>query len=199
LILAMGRLTRQKGFDLLLDAFQRSGLAENGWHLAILGEGLERYALVEQATALGVSQALALPGRVSDIGRFLASADIFVLSSRYEGFPNALLEAMQMGRACVSFNCLSGPSDLIVNDRNGFLIPAEDIEELSVALQRLAANPVLRSRLGGQASEVTKQFSPAKIYGDWLRLIDDMAAQAPKRLLFSWFRRVRGTLNRKSE
>jgi glycosyltransferase involved in cell wall biosynthesis len=189
LILAMGRLTRQKGFDLLLDAFQRSRLAERGWHLTILGEGIERHALVERASALGVLQSLVLPGRVGDIGQLLASADIFVLSSRYEGFPNALLEAMQMGRACVSFDCPSGPSDLIVNDRNGFLIPAEDIEELSGALQRLASDPVLRSRLGAQASEVIEQFSPAKIYGKWLRLIDETFARLQQRSLIPSVRR----------
>ena len=176
LVLAMGRLARQKGFDLLLEAFHRSRLAEHKWRLAIIGEGPEREALVGQATSLGIAEALTLPGYVSDIGGWLVSSDIFVLSSRYEGFPNALLEAMQMGRACVSFDCPSGPRDLVANGRSGLLVPAEDVEGLSTALQRLAADPDLRLRLGQQACVVAEQFAPARIYGKWLRLLDAMAA-----------------------
>ena len=182
LILAMGRLTRHTGFDLLLAAFHRSGLMENGWRLVILGEGAERDALVEQADALGIAGALTLPGHVHDIGRWLALADIFVLSSRYEGFPNALLEAMQMGQACVSFDCPSGPRDLVVDDRNGFLVPAEDVESLSEALRRLAADPGLRLRLGAEASKVSEHFSPAKVYGKWMCLIDAVATGNTKAL-----------------
>ena len=110
LILAIGRMTEQKGFDLLLDAFHRSDLAQKGWHLTILGEGPERSALEQQATKLGVADAVSLPGFV-DVGQWLGQSDIFVLSSRYEGFPNALMEAMQMHRACVSFDVLAAPAN----------------------------------------------------------------------------------------
>src|SRR5215831_5231655 len=177
LICAMGRLGPEKGFDLLLDAFGRSGLIEDRWRLEIMGEGGERDALSRRAEALGITQALSLPGRIDGIGPRLAAADIFVLSSRYEGFPNALLEAMQMGKACVSFDCPSGPRDLIEDGRNGLLVPAEDVDGLSAALKRLARDVDLRRRLGAEAAGVVEQFSPARVYGRWLSLIDAVATR----------------------
>ena len=181
LVLAIGRLAEQKGFDLLLDAFYRSGLARTGWHLAILGEGPERLALEQQATALGMAEAVTFPGFV-DVGQWLRRADLFVLSSRYEGFPNAMMEAMQMQCACISFDCPSGPRDLIENDRNGLLVPPQDVAALSEALQRLAADPALRSRLGAEASKVNERFSPALVYAKWLNLIDEVASGTTKTL-----------------
>jgi glycosyltransferase involved in cell wall biosynthesis len=175
-ICAMGRLGPEKGFDLLLDAFGRSGLIMDGWRLEIMGEGGERDVLSRRAEALGILQALSLPGRIDGIGPRLAAADIFVLSSRYEGFPNALLEAMQMGKACVSFDCQSGPRDLIEDGRNGLLVPAEDVDGLSAALKRLASDAGLRRRLGAEAASVVEQFSPVRVYGRWLGLIDAVAA-----------------------
>jgi glycosyltransferase involved in cell wall biosynthesis len=176
LVLAIGRLAKQKGFDLLLEAFHRAGLAERQWRLAIVGEGPERDALMQQAASLGIAGALTLPGHVNDIGRWLALSDIFALSSRYEGFPNALLEAMQMGRACAAFDCPSGPRDLLAADAAGLLVPPGDIDALSAALQRLAGDSALRDRLGRRAAIVAEQLAPARIYGKWLGLIDAVAA-----------------------
>jgi glycosyltransferase involved in cell wall biosynthesis len=174
-ILAIGRFEKQKGFDLLLDAFHRSGLMQMGWRVTILGTGPERSALEQQATELGIASALTMPGFV-DVAPWLKQADLFVLSSRFEGFPNVLVEAMQMRRACISFACPSGPRDLIENNRNGLLVPAEDVDGLSEALRRLAADPVLRHQLGNEASKVAERFSPAKVYGRWSGLIDAVAA-----------------------
>ena len=173
-ILAIGRFEKQKGFDLLLKAFHRSGLMRKGWSLAILGEGPERSALEQQAAELGIAPALTMPGFV-DVTPWLKQADLFVLSSRFEGFPNVLVEAMQMRRACISFACPSGPRDLIENNRNGLLVPVEDVDGLSEALNRLAADPELRDRLGAEASRVSERFSPALVYGKWLSLIDAVA------------------------
>ncbi len=175
-ILAIGRLAKQKGFDLLLDAFHRSGLIQMGWSLTILGIGPERSALEQQAARLGISRAVTMPGFV-DVTPWLKQADLFVLSSRFEGFPNVLVEAMQMRRACISFACPSGPRELIESNRNGVLVPVEDINGLSEALQRLAADPDLRDRLGAEASRVSERFSPALVYGRWLSLIDAVATQ----------------------
>jgi glycosyltransferase involved in cell wall biosynthesis len=175
-ILAIGRLEKQKGFDLLLDAFHRSGLMQKGWTLAILGNGPERSALEQQAAELRIAPALTMPGFV-DVAPWLKQTDLFVLSSRFEGFPNVLVEAMQMRRACISFACPSGPGDLVENNRNGLLIPAEDVDGLSEALKRLAVDPNLRDRLGAEASRVSERFSPALVYGRWLSLIDAVARQ----------------------
>jgi glycosyltransferase involved in cell wall biosynthesis len=139
--------------------------------------------LKQQATKLGVADVVLLPGFVG-VGQWLNRSEIFVLSSRFEGFPNALMEAMQMRRACVSFDCPSGPRDLIENGRNGLLIPPQDVTALSEALQRLAADPVLRCHLGLEASKIDEQFSPALVYGKWLRLIDAVSARRPALLRY---------------
>jgi len=180
-VLAIGRLNEQKGFDLLLDAFCRSGLVRAGWRLIVLGEGPERPALQQQATALGIADVVGFPGFV-EVGQWLRRADIFVMSSRYEGFPNALMEAMQMHRACISFDCPSGPRDLIENDRDGLLVAPQDVAALSEALQRLAADPALRSRLGAEASKIGERFSAASVYAKWLDLIDSVASKSSKKL-----------------
>jgi GalNAc-alpha-(1->4)-GalNAc-alpha-(1->3)-diNAcBac-PP-undecaprenol alpha-1,4-N-acetyl-D-galactosaminyltransferase len=176
LILAIGRLIRQKGFDLLFEAFHRSRLFESGWHLTVLGEGIERWSLTQQAAKLGIAEALALPGRVDDVGRWLKRADLFVLSSRYEGFPNALMEAMQLGLPCISFDCPSGPREMIEDNGNGCLVPAEDIDGLSEALRRLAIDVDLRRRLAAEATKISDRFSPAIVYKRWLQLIDAVFA-----------------------
>jgi glycosyltransferase involved in cell wall biosynthesis len=180
-VLAIGRLNEQKGFDLLLDAFHRAGLKQAGWHLVILGEGPARPDLEQQAAALGLADAVTFPGFV-EVGQWLRRADVFVLSSRYEGFPNALMEAMQMQRACISFDCPSGPRDLIENNRDGLLVPPLDVAALSEALQRLAADSALRSRLGAEASKVGERFSAASVYAKWLNLIDAVASETTEKL-----------------
>lgn len=174
-VLAIGRLAEQKGFDLLLEAFHRAGLAAAGWRLVILGAGPERAALEQQARTLGIGDKVMFPGFV-DIGPFLRNADLFVMSSRYEGFPNALMEAMQVGLPCISFDCPSGPRDLIKNEQNGLLVPPQDVSALTAALVRMAADPELRKRLGAAASGVNERYSQARIYGKWLALLDDIAA-----------------------
>ena len=177
LILGIGRLTKQKGFDLLIDAFFRSRLPRQGWHLAILGEGEERQALLKQAADLGIADSVTLPGYVANVGSWLEQTEIFVLSSRYEGFPNALIEAMQMGRACISFDCLSGPRDLLAGGRHGILVPAEDVVGLSAALRDLAGDAERRLSLGGRARSATGWLAPSRIYGKWIDLFDAAAAR----------------------
>jgi GalNAc-alpha-(1->4)-GalNAc-alpha-(1->3)-diNAcBac-PP-undecaprenol alpha-1,4-N-acetyl-D-galactosaminyltransferase len=174
-ILAMGRLTEQKGFDLLLRAFHQSDLIRHGWRLAILGDGAQFTTLQQQAASLGIANAVTLPGYVSAIGPWLGQAEIFVLSSRYEGFPNVLMEAMQVGRACISFDCPSGPRELIKAGINGCLVPAEDVAALAASIRRMAFDPGLRSRLGAEATKVNERFSPEVIYSGWLRLLDARA------------------------
>jgi GalNAc-alpha-(1->4)-GalNAc-alpha-(1->3)-diNAcBac-PP-undecaprenol alpha-1,4-N-acetyl-D-galactosaminyltransferase len=173
---AMGRLVQQKGFDLLLKAFHQSGLADERWHLAILGKGPEQEALRLQARALGLAEVLTLPGFVSDPDVWLRQADFFVLPSRFEGFPNALLEAMQAGVPSISFDCPSGPRELIEDGVNGCLVPAEDVDALSAAMRRLGHDPDLRKRLGAEAIKVNQRFDSERVYSRWLQLMDSVVA-----------------------
>lgn len=170
-ILAMGRLDPQKGFDLLLRAFARSQLAKAGWCLTILGEGPERLPLEQLARELELNGSVGLPGVVRDPESHMRRGAIFALSSRYEGFPNALLEAMGMGMAVVSYDCESGPSELIRHNANGLLLPPENIDALSQALVDLAVDPARRHRLGTAALEVRHRYAIDTVLEQWEVLI----------------------------
>ena len=172
IILGIGRLARQKGFDLLLRAFARTRLADNGWRVVILGEGEDRKALSQLSDDLGVSGSVEMPGHVTDVSGWIARSRIFALPSRYEGFPNALLEAMQLGTACVSFDCPSGPRDLIEDGVNGLLVPAEDVDALTEALRQLALDQPLRERLAREAAKVSETFAADRIYRLWTEALD---------------------------
>jgi glycosyltransferase involved in cell wall biosynthesis len=167
LILATGRLGLEKGYDVLLSAFARSGLAGRGARLVILGEGAERAALEAQVRALGLEQAVSMPGRVSDPESWMARCAIFVMPSRYEGFPNALLEAMAMGCAALAADCDSGPRELIRHGENGLLVPVGDEEATARAMKQLFDDAALRERLGRAAVEVRDRFSQEKIMRRW--------------------------------
>lgn len=172
-IIAVGRLQRQKGFDLAIEAMARIADARPDWRLIILGEGPLRGDLEALRDRLGLADRVLLPGRVPDPGPWLARADIFVMSSRSEGFPNALCEAMAAGLAVVSTDCPSGPSDIITPGQNGLLVPPEDIEALATTLAELTGSAELRSRLALAAPGITERFAPERI----LRLWDDLLAQ----------------------
>ena len=171
-ILGIGRLARQKGFDLLLRAFASTGLADKGWRVVILGEGEDRKALAQLSDDLGVSGSVELPGHVTGVAGWIARSGIFALPSRYEGFPNALLEAMQLGTASVSFDCPSGPRDLIEHGVNGLLVQAEDVVALADALGQLALDPPLRVRLGREAAKVSETFAADRVYRLWTEALD---------------------------
>jgi GalNAc-alpha-(1->4)-GalNAc-alpha-(1->3)-diNAcBac-PP-undecaprenol alpha-1,4-N-acetyl-D-galactosaminyltransferase len=164
---AMGRLAYQKGFDFLIDAFARAAEGQPNWSLEILGEGPERRRLEEQIHARGLEPRVRLHGWISDPATVLRTCDAFVLSSRFEGFPNALLEAMALGLPAISFDCPSGPADIIRHEVDGLLVPAGDVPALATAIRRLLADEQLRSRLGAEATGVVERFSSARYFARW--------------------------------
>jgi len=174
LIVSVGRLDRQKGHDVLIHAFARSGASQKGWQLVILGEGPERSSLEELASRLGIGHAVLMPGVVREPADWLHKAKIFVLPSRYEGFPNALLEAMACGCAVIAADCPSGPADIVRDNENGLLVPREDVLALSAAMGRLMEDEALRARLGQQALAVRSHFSQANIMAQWENLIESV-------------------------
>ncbi len=170
-ILAMGRLERQKGFDLLIRAFTLVAPARPEWDLTILGEGSERDALAGEISRAGLSTRITLPGRDPDAIGALRRADLFVLSSRYEGFPNALCEAMACGVPVISFDCPSGPADIVRDGVDGRLVPAEDVDALAEAMTELTGNAPLRLALGAKATEVAARYSVERLARRWERVL----------------------------
>jgi GalNAc-alpha-(1->4)-GalNAc-alpha-(1->3)-diNAcBac-PP-undecaprenol alpha-1,4-N-acetyl-D-galactosaminyltransferase len=171
LIVAVGRLARQKGFDLLVRAFSQVAADFPRWSVAILGEGAERDNLLQLCGELSVSDRVVLVGQVADIDSWLARAAVVVQPSRFEGFPNAVLEAMGMGTAVISADCPSGPSELIEDGANGRLVPVEDVAALATALRQLLAEPDLRARFGREATKVRERFHPDRIMAEWNRCL----------------------------
>lgn len=170
-VVAMGRLVRQKGFDLLIEAFARCAEQHPEWSLVILGEGEERSNLESLLAAKGLQDRVRLAGQVPYPGQTLGQADLFVLSSRFEGFPNALMEAMACKLAVISTDCPSGPRDIVRDGVDGLLIPPDDIYALAKGMDRLMANPAERQRLGACAMEVIERFSIEKIMSMWDELL----------------------------
>ncbi len=166
-IVAMGRLERQKGFDLLIDAFSRIAAKCGEWTLEILGEGPQRGELERLIEGHSLRSRVTLAGWIAEPESVLRQADLFVLSSRYEGFPNALLEAMACGLPVVSFDCPSGPAEIVRHDVDGLLVPADDVDALSAAIERLISNPQQRLRLADRAPDVLERFSTERFFAQW--------------------------------
>ena len=167
----MGRMNRVKGFDLLIAAFAPLAVRHPEWQLQIWGEGEERAKLLETVNRLGLADRISLPGATRSPFEQLCVADLFVLSSRTEGFPVALCEAMACGLPVVSFDCESGPREVIRDGLDGVLVPAGNVAELTLAMDRLMTDTKLRSQLAGRAPEVLDRFCVEKIMKSWDQFI----------------------------
>jgi glycosyltransferase involved in cell wall biosynthesis len=171
-LLAVGRYVPQKGFDLLIDSFSSLANRFPDWELVIAGEGPERERLQTMLEGRPWRNRVSLTGPVGNIGDWYASADIFVLSSRFEGFPNTLLEAMAHGVAVVASDCPTGPRALIDDGVNGLLVLPDEPAALAAALERLMADEQLRFKLGESAQEARKRFSVQAIANLWTNIVE---------------------------
>ncbi|MES9994700.1 glycosyltransferase [Desulfovibrio aminophilus] len=171
-IACLGRLEREKGFDVLLRAFALSAQERPGWRLAIYGEGSERANLERLRDDLGLSGRVFLPGVTDAPQAVLREADVFVLPSRYEGFPNALAEAMAQ-RLAVLATETAGSAAIVRHGRDGLLVPPGDERALARELARLMDDGALRARLAANASEVLERFIPEGILDQWEQLLSD--------------------------
>ena len=169
-ILALGRLVPQKGFDYLIDAFASSHAKDNV-DLLICGEGEEREKLQAMIDERGMSDKIILKGNVENPFAYYARADFYVLSSRHEGFPNILIEALACGCPCISFDCKTGPNEIIRNGENGLLVEAENVSALAEAMDRLDNDKALQTLFRKNANKSVAHLSPKVIAQKWVDLI----------------------------
>jgi glycosyltransferase involved in cell wall biosynthesis len=166
-VVAVGRLTHQKGFDLLLRAFAQIAARHADWSVAIIGEGEERENLTQLRSDLHLDGRVQFVGQISDVVKWMLDAGLVVQPSRFEGFPNVVLESMGLGAAVISADCRSGPSELIQDGVNGRLVPVEDVDALAIAMAELMANPNERARLGQAAHSVRERFRQDTVMNLW--------------------------------
>lgn len=179
-ICAVGRLTYQKGFSLLVDAFAQALPDFPGWQLHIWGSGPDQAELEQQITELGLSGSIFLHGISPHPVGWIDDADLFVLSSRYEGFPNALGEAMAAGLPVIATACDFGPAEMIEHGESGWLVRNEDPLALAAGLKHLMANGALRTRLGGGAARSVKRYAPTVVFRQWDNLVRKLLGPRPE-------------------
>ena len=165
-ILNVARHDEKKGLDHLLRAF--AAMKQPGWDLVLCGDGPKRDALVKLAGDLGIADRVHFKGTVRDLSPLHSEAGIFAFSSLWEGFPNALGEAMVSGIPCVSYDCPTGPADLIEDGVNGRLVQVGDWLYLAHVLDELASNPIQAITLGKRAAELYEQLNTTAIANRYL-------------------------------
>ena len=171
-VVTVARLVPQKGIDVLIRALAQTVGAARDWTLTLVGDGPEREALERQVQQAGLQEQVQFLGFRSDPQTFLLQAGVFVLPSRFEGMPNALLEAMAAGLAVVVTDASPGPLEVVVNGVSGLVVPTDDPSALADALDRLAADPPLRERLGVAARNTLRQSDWPVVGPIWESLVD---------------------------
>jgi glycosyltransferase involved in cell wall biosynthesis len=177
LVVATGRLTRQKGFDVLIEAHTRALRAGMKHKLAIIGEGPERGALEASIERLGVRDSVSLLGFRKNPYTIMARADVFCLASRYEGYPLVLMEALALGVPIISTDCVSGPSEVLAGGRYGELVPVEAPDALAAALCNHLRDPSRLRRVGELGPGRARELDPDR---NALRYLEILAGLRPR-------------------
>jgi glycosyltransferase involved in cell wall biosynthesis len=173
-VIGMGRLVEQKGFDILIRAFARVANAHPGWSLDIWGEGELRGELERLIAQCGMTGRITLPGRTQCPLEAICRSDLFVLSSRYEGMPMVLGEAMAAGTTVIAFDCPTGPANMIRHGVDGLLVAPGDEDGLVAAVDRLMGNPAERARLASRAPEVLERYALPRVMAMWETLVSEL-------------------------
>lgn len=173
-VMAMGRLASQKGFDLLLPAFAQVAHSFPDWGLVILGEGPDRPLLETMIEDLNLRGRIRLAGVLHQQYAALKQADLFVLSSRHEGFGNVLVEAMACGLPVIATECWAISPDIVHHGVDGLLVPIEDVDALAAAMRSLMGDLLRRQQLGEAAAQSAQRFDLANILENWQPLLDSL-------------------------
>jgi GalNAc-alpha-(1->4)-GalNAc-alpha-(1->3)-diNAcBac-PP-undecaprenol alpha-1,4-N-acetyl-D-galactosaminyltransferase len=162
-IITLGRCSFEKAQHFLLEAF--SQLNAPNWKLIIVGDGPLLDDLKSKSKQLNIAEKVEFSGFQKEVDFYLSQAKIFAFTSIIEGYPNALIEGMANGLAPVSFNCVAGPSDIITDGENGFLVPVENVTLFAEKLQLLIDNPSLLNEISTNASKI-KQTNNLKVIAE---------------------------------
>ena len=166
-IVTVGRLTTQKNHKMLIEAFSKICHKIDD-DLIIYGDGEMKDELIDLTFGLNVSNRVHFPGTVSDVPNTIKNAKLFVLSSDYEGMPNALIEAMTLGLPCISTDCpCGGPKTLFGDDKNGILVPVADADAMAEKMLYLLSDDSKRNELAANSKAFSQKFYPDKIFGEW--------------------------------
>lgn len=169
IVLSVGRLSVEKGHRFLLDAFAKC--QSDGWILMFVGDGPQRKHLEEQSEQLGISDSVLFEGFQTNVDYYMQKSKIFVLPSLIEGFPNALVEAMANGLACISSDCDSGPGEIINHGKNGFLTEPENSTEIGDYLTLMTADSDLRKKMGNEAMAVKEKYDLQSIGDRYMKFL----------------------------
>lgn len=173
-IVTIGRLDYQKGYDLLIPIWKEVALKHPDWKLLIYGSGDLKPLLLELISLNEVTESVILQGTVRDVQQALLDASIYVLPSRFEGLPMVLLESMSLGLPSVAFKCKCGPSDVIDDGNNGFLVDCFNQDDFADKINRLIEDFELRKKLGKNAKQTMAAYSHDIVCKQWERLFQDL-------------------------
>ena len=175
-IITVGRIDDNKNQRLLVEAYVKIADHYPDWSLELIGDGSGRQALEEYVYTLPCKDMINFTGAVDDVAKHMSEASIFVLPSKIEGMPNALIEAMVMGMACISTDCpCGGPRDLIAADEsNGILVPVDNVDAMATALKHLITNDTLRQNMGDNARKIIATLHPDTVNKQWKNYIENV-------------------------
>lgn len=171
-IIAVGRLHAQKGFDLLIQSWQLIAARHPDWQLVVYGHGGDLQKLQQQLEKAGLTSSMTFAGTTDNIYKEYQNSAFYVMSSRYEGWGLVLVEAMSCGLPCVSFDCPYGPSDIIRDGEDGFLVENGNIQQLAEKMELLINNKELREWLGVRARLNAARFTSDNIMPQWTKLFE---------------------------
>lgn len=172
-ILTVGRFTKQKGFDILVDFVEPFFKKYDDWTLTLIGEGPIKEDIKKSINNKSLQNNIIIKDPTNKIEEEYLNSSIYVMTSRYEGFPMVLLEAKAFGLPIVSFNCPTGPSEILKDNEDGFIIPMGENDLFLEKLEFLVENINLRKGMGKKASENIKDFYPESIMQKWEKILDE--------------------------
>lgn len=173
-IICVGRLEYQKGFDLLIEAWSQINEFYPDWKITIYGNGTEHQLLSDLIISKNLTESVTIKVPVNKIIDKYLESSIFILSSRYEGFGMVIIEAMACGLPVISYDCPEGPSEIINDGVDGFLVPLNDINELSKKISILIEDQNLRKAMGKRAKQNVRRYSKDNIMEEWRKLFNSL-------------------------